>query len=260
MSTSAFGVDHGEVSKASREERRTAGSGKAHKMIAGAYTRAGTHHISFDPGKTPGHVANELRSFNEAAGHNGGNALYHQGMAHVSMLGKPHSHRVPTKMPKGKVAAVGAGVAAVVTGAHEARKKKLVAKADAKPAWKRPSQQNTRKENVKVGATVGGGIWGGLGAAGGSHHGAKQAKAGVKSLKAIGAAPSRARTAGIVTGNALRHGGKTAAVLGGAGAALGATEGALMQAKKKRVSKAALKRVVQPKKSTVGKSAFGVQH
>lgn len=133
-----------------------------------------------------------------------------------------------------------AGGVAAVTAAHrkmnksfgvEIEKKSVVETLKSKPV------QNTRGENTKAGAALGAGMYGALGGGLGAAHGRSVARGGIRALHEVGAAPSKARAAGIVTGHAVRTGGRVGAVGAAVGAGLGAATGVTSRARRKSTRK-----------------------
>ena len=100
-------------------------------------------------------------------------------------------------------------------------------------AAKRPSAQNTRRQNVAVGTGVGAATGAGIGTALGGLVGSQRAAGGLRALKSVGAAPSRLRRAEITAREAGRLGRKGGAVFGALGAAAGLQEGLTAPAKRK---------------------------
>lgn len=111
--------------------------------------------------------------------------------------------------------------------------------------WKKPSQQNSRGQNARTGAEIGGGMYGAIGAGLGTATGVKRARGGLRDLKQLGAGLSRTGTARVITHAASKPAGKAGAAGLAIGAAYGGLVGASAPARKRRkaaVSKSATKR------------------
>lgn len=114
-----------------------------------------------------------------------------------------------------------------------------ISKAGIPERWKKPTNQNDRRTNVRTGTEIGAAEGAAAGSAIGVHRGIKTGKNGVRQLASVGAHPGRVGAARLTGGIAARRGGKAAVGVGAFGAAVGAYSGAISPARRKqKVSKA----------------------